>query len=618
MAKLIGTAGHVDHGKTSLIKALTGIDADRLREEKERGMTIEIGFAFLDLPRAGRVSIVDVPGHEKLITNMLVGAMGMDIALLCVSADAGVMPQTKEHLQIIDALQAEAVVVALTRCDIADEETQDLAALDITEHLESTRFANAPIIRTSATTGFGLEELRSALDSALCDGPQTAAQPSWYLSVDRVFTVKGHGTVVTGTVSQGTIKVGEPAELMPAGIQTRIRSIQSHGESVQQAERGMRAALNLQGVSAEQVQKGMQLGSPGTIFKTDVIDAELRLSAPLKHAQRIRLAIGSEEAIGKAYLNDHSENLVQIRLETAVAATRSQPILIRNYSPPTLLGGGKVLVPVAKVRKKSDAVQQLDTETDDSEAILAALSGKTKGVPTDEICRIVGRAQQALGNVFESLRKQDKVIGFAGLWYESGAFESAKHEFLQALMDVHQARSNELWQNREDAVQKSGLGWSGKPLDRIVAHLVELGLIHSQGNQIRHADFRLQLQPKQELLLDRVITALDGAGVNVPNPTDLAGLVPAPIQAIEEIIRLGLGAGKLVRIEPTIVYSQQGIRMIQNDLRERFGSRPFTAAECRDAWNSTRKYVIPLLEYFDSIQFTVRSGDNRIIRPVGS
>jgi selenocysteine-specific elongation factor len=262
MAKLIGTAGHVDHGKTTLIHALTGIDADRLPEEKRRGMTIDVGFAYLDFPEIGRVSIVDVPGHEKFIHNMLVGAHAIDVALLCVSADAGVMPQTREHFEILRLLPVDQMVVAMTRADLADEDTRSLVQLDIEELLGGTRFEGSPIVSVSAISGEGLDVLRNQLWEAL--GRTVAAEDGhWYLPIDRVFGVKGHGCVVTGTLSQGTVKVGDQAVIEPGQIEVRVRSLHSHDNALQTSERGKRTAINLGGIKLEDVHRGMVVGAPG-------------------------------------------------------------------------------------------------------------------------------------------------------------------------------------------------------------------------------------------------------------------------------------------------------------------------------------------------------------------
>ena len=290
MARLIGTAGHVDHGKTTLIRALTGIDADRLPEEKRRGMTIDIGFAYIELPGVGRVSIVDVPGHERFLTNMLVGALGVDVALLCVAADESVMQQTREHLQILELLPVERLVVALTRADLADDETREIARAEVEELVAASRFEEAPILEVSAVTGVGMDALRQALADALT-GTETTTSGPWYLPIDRAFAVKGHGAVVTGTLHQGTVRVGDRAIIEPGHHEVRVRAIHSHDETLEACEPGRRTALNLGGIKLEEVRRGLSVGGVGLVFAfflvgVSVVGLRFRFAAFLRERRR--------------------------------------------------------------------------------------------------------------------------------------------------------------------------------------------------------------------------------------------------------------------------------------------------------------------------------------------
>ncbi|HWA83840.1 MAG TPA: selenocysteine-specific translation elongation factor, partial [Fimbriimonadaceae bacterium] len=419
MAKLIGTAGHVDHGKTTLIQALTGIDADRLPEEKRRGMTIDIGFAYIDLPEFGRVSIVDVPGHERFLTNMLVGALGIDVALLCVAADESVMPQTREHVQILDLLPVERMVVALTRSDLADETTREIAKAEVEELLAPTRFKVAPIVEVSAQTGAGIPELRQALVEALrASAPEGLKDAPWYLPIDRVFTVKGHGAVVTGTLAQGEVRVGGKAYIQPENLEVRVRALHSHGVAIESGEPGRRIAINLSGVKEEDLRRGQAVGAPGALFSTDCFDAKMRWATPVKHGSRVRVSIGAEEAIGRVFLNDFDPELAQIRLESRIAAALDQPLILRRYSPPDVLGGGRILIPQAKRRKKGEEIRGARPARDE-EAILGVVGTSPDGIATEEVCRLVGKSQQTLGKPFENLLAQGKVHGFAGLWFSA-------------------------------------------------------------------------------------------------------------------------------------------------------------------------------------------------------
>jgi len=612
MAKLIGTAGHVDHGKTTLIRALTGIDADRLPEEKQRGMTIDIGFAYIDLPDVGRVSIVDVPGHERFLSNMLVGALGIDVALLCVATDESVKPQTREHLEILTLLPVEKLVVALTRADLADDAQRELAALETAELIETTRFGKAPTVFVSAETGEGLEALKTALHDALLAATAAEDDGPWYLPIDRVFSVKGHGCVVTGTLARGEVKLNDLAYLEPGHTEVRVRAIHSHDEEMTSGERGRRIALNLGGVKVEDVQRGQAVGATGALFETKCLDARVTWIKPADHAQRVRVSVGAEEVLGKVFLNDEDSDLVQLRLEQPIACALHQPLVVRRHSPPDLLCGGRVVVPLAHSRRRSEAVAKVAAK-DDGSAILEVVAASPTGIATDEICRRLGKARQTLGDTFERLLGEKRLLGFAGLWFEPAAFELATARFLQALGKLHEAQPMASWHPREKVVAETRLGWEGKSLDRIVAYLVEAGRVQASPGGIRKTDFQLRLTDRQRSFLDRVVAEIVKETVNTPNAHQLSLSLHVPQQAIDEVLRLGVQAGEIVEFEGGIFYVPSQLLALQERIAALFGKKHFSAAEARDALGTSRKYIIPLLEYFDRQRFTLRVGDNRVV-----
>lgn len=610
---MIGTAGHVDHGKTTLIQALTGIDADRLPEEKERGMTIDVGFAYLDLPKHGRVSIVDVPGHEKFIHNMLVGALGVDVALLCVAADAGVMPQTREHVEILQLLPVTQLVVALTRADLADADMRELVLVDVTEHLSETRFAGSPTVQVSAVTGEGLPQLRETLAAALdaaTDGERTGP---WYLPMDRVFALKGHGVVVTGTLAQGKVTVGESARITPGDLTARVRSLHSHGQSLESVEAGKRVAMNLGGVRLEDLHRGQAVGSPAAMFETTRLDAEVTWIREAKHGMRVRLSIGAAEVMGKLFLNDVDVNWVQVALDEPVAAARLQPLVIRRASPMEVLGGGRVRIPVALKRKRSDPPPRI-SGADRPTAICELIGDAPEGLTSEEIARSLGVGLSELGDDFEGLRHLGVLRGFAGRWVSETGYQAIVGLVRGALQQLHEGNPMQSLHPREKVLDNVGLRWSGKPLDRLIAQLAVDGVVGVEGTGIRSADFRLQLSPKQRVFLDRVKEVLDAACVNVPGMNDLSRSLNVPPQAVDEIVRLGQEARELVRVGDGLVYTVDGLASVQARLREEFGNRPFEASEVRDLLGSSRRYVIPLLEYFDSRGITQRTADRRAFR----
>ncbi|CAN5448830.1 selenocysteine-specific translation elongation factor [soil metagenome] len=606
MALLVGTAGHVAHGKTSLIRALTGIDADRLPEEKKRGMTIDLGFAHLEVPGLGDVSIVDVPGHERFVHNMLVGALGVDVAILCVAADAGVMPQTREHLAILDLLPVSRLIVALTRADLADAETRELAQEEVSELLAETRFAGSPILPVSAVTGEGLPELLNALISET-QSPKPETQSPWYLPIDRVFTVKGHGTVVTGSLMRGRLKVGEEAVLQPGDRTVRVRGLHLHDRAVETLESGHRAGVNLGGVALEDVHRGMLLAAPGTAFETSVVDVEARWLVPPRHGMRVRVSVGAEEAIGRLFLDREGPG-AQLRLESPVGATVGQPFIVRRYSPPEVLGGGRVTVPQGVVRRRT--VQATGDSLADQVVMLVGDS--PDGVATEEIARALGRTPQQLGPVFEELRLADRLLGLAGKWLSPDGLEAAGRALRSGLEAEHAKTPAIPMIPRERAAKAASLKWEGKPLDRLVSRLVEKGDLAAEGTGIRLPDFQVRLPTRQRALLDRVLAELTKEPVNVAGANEISRALNVPVQAVEEVFKLGVAAGEVIDLGEGIRYTPAQLSGISESLST--FQTPFTAAEARDALATSRKYIIPLLEWTDRTRVTLRQGDKRVIR----
>lgn len=606
MSALIGTAGHVDHGKTSLIRALSGIDTDRLPEEKARGLTIDLGFAYLDLPKVGRVSVVDVPGHERFLHNMLVGAMGVDVALLCVAADAGVMPQTQEHLQILSLLPVQKLIVVLTRCDLADADLRALTTEEVRAVCAETRFGgDIEVLETSAHTGAGLDDLRVALDRTISHLPHRPTGP-WYLPIDRVFTIKGFGTVVTGTLLKGAINMGSQGVLQPLGVSVKVRALQRHDEPVPNAEPGMRIAVNLTGVDRSELERGMVLGAPGSTVASDLIEVKLEAVRPIKSGVRIRLSLGAEEVMGKIFLNTDRPEWAQLRLERRIGAVEGQSGIVRSYSPARVLGGVTVTVPQAT---RSGAVVAPITGTDESR-ILAVVSAAANGLPSEEIARQLGRGVTQLGTPFETLKASGKLISYAGHWLDADLRDSLFDRVLAALRASHTLAPQKLGVPRGEITQRAGVDWESKPIARLLQEMEQAGLVRILGNDLAAHDFVVELPPRQEALLTRVEELLNTAGANVPSSREISQALSIPLQATTEILRIGVGAGRLVYLAEDVVYTTSQIENFKNSLATI--TQPFAASDFRDAIQSSRKYVIPILEYFDSKGITLRQGDKRV------
>lgn len=607
MASLVGTAGHVDHGKTSLIRALTGIDADRLPEEKQRGLTIDLGYAFLDLPGVGRVSIVDVPGHEKFVSNMLVGATALDVVLLCVAMDEGVMPQTREHFSILRLLPVERLVVVLTRCDLGDEVVEELVREDVEDLLAGSRFEGAPVVACSAVTGDGLEELKEVVGRELAS---VSKKPDgdWFLAVDRVFSKVGHGTVVTGSLQGGRVSTGVPVRIWPRGYESRIRGLQVHGESVEVAEPGMRVAMNLGGVSVDDVGRGCLVsGATGGVSSLN-FDGRVEWLVMPKHGSRVRVSVGADEAIGRVFLNDYDDGLVQIRTERAVGLMKGMPFVLRQYSPPTVLGGGVVTVPSAEKRRKSAEVSG-----GKDEGVLGTFWVEDEGLATAEIARRMGVSEAALASELEAFKSSGEIVGLAGLWLTAEGFGIWVQRFEEALREGHRRWPEKSLLARESVASAAGWEWRGKPLDRMVSRMVDEGILRSFGTGIALAEYRPVLKEKQRLLLDRVLEALLRAGVNVPSAREMAGELGVPLQAVEGILEVGIEAGEVLRLDEGVFYPVSTLDGLRHRVSSEFGGRRFTAAEFRDTLGTSRKYAIPLLEWMDRTGLTIRHGEVRVV-----
>lgn len=610
MAQLIGTAGHVDHGKTSLIRALTGTNTDRLPEEQERGLTIDIGFASINLPEIGEVSIVDVPGHEKFIGNMLVGALGMDVVMLCVAGDAGVMPQTIEHFQVINLLPVEKLVVVITRVDLADADSIELVSMQMLDLIADSKFAGSAVLTVSSETGEGIDSLKAELARLLQLANIPRSGP-WYMPVDRVFSLSGHGTVVTGTVAQGNLHANESVFLLPQGLKSRAKGLQFHGKSIQIVDTGQRAAINLAGVDLDEVQRGDVVCLPGAAFATENFDTHITWLEVPKHGARVRVSIGSDEVIAKVFLNDNDEHLVQFRCERPTVAAKDQPFIVRNFSPMSLLGGGKVTVPEARVRRKNSFVGEPGSAWGSD--LVQVVSNAPIGIMAQEIARLLGRSIQDIGDEIERSKKRGEIIGFAGLWFTAEHFQSATNRFLKALSDLHAEHPTKALLPRELVTKAAELPWRDKPLDRMVTYWTEERVLRSEGTYIAAFEFRPELNSRQRSLLDRTILLLNEGKLSSPSPFELVKALNVPPQALDEILRIGVEAGELLRLEEGIYYSEIFLKEFVEKFKKEFRGKRFTAAEVREAYGSSRKYVIPFLEHCDSIGVSMRQGDERII-----
>ncbi|CEK14001.1 selenocysteine-specific translation elongation factor SelB [Chthonomonas calidirosea] len=625
---IIGTAGHVDHGKTTLIQALTGVNPDRLKEEQARGMTIDIGFAPLTLPDGTTVSIVDVPGHERFLKNMLAGATGVDVVLLVVAADESVMPQTVEHLNILRFLDVRQGVVAVTKSDLVDEAWMQAVQEDIREHLKDTFLAQAPIIPVSAITGKGLEKLRHALLSAVSRARARNTALPYRLPIDRVFTVQGFGTVVTGTLVSGTIQVGDPVEILPQKLISRVRGLQIHGVKVDRAEAGSRVAVNLAGISPEQLERGAQISAPGVLVPTVRMDAVLQILGeapkPVRTHDRVRLYVGTDEVIGRlVVLNDSKQippgdqGYIQFRAEKPFVCARGDRFVIRSYSPMQLLGGGMVLDPNAPLHRKV------------TPQLLQALQAREKGRVEDMLESVLLAAPHGLSrrelatklsveeDKLEALlqQAQEKVIHLQESYVIHTTCLQALTERLQHLLQTyHQRYPLRAGMPKEELKTALGLPPDGKALNHLLAYWTSREIVKSAAGIVRLSNFVVQLNPHQERLLQRIEKFYTECDLIIPSIEEVSRAVKAPPDAIATLLRIGLEQGRFVRVAEGLYYTQNTLNRLKATVRnyiQQHGS--ITVAKLRDITQTNRKACLIALEYLDACGFTRRINDTERI-----
>jgi selenocysteine-specific elongation factor len=611
---VIGTAGHVDHGKSSLVKALTGIDPDRLREEKERGLTIDLGFAWLTLPSGREVSIVDVPGHERFIKNMLAGAGGVDLALLVVAADEGPMPQTREHLAILDLLDVPAGIVVITKSDLVEAEYLDLVEADLEDTLKGSRLAGAPVVRTSATNGNGLGELRAAIDSAVERTPPKRDLGRPRLPIDRAFTVQGFGVVVTGTLVDGALEVGQEVELQPGRLKARIRGLQRHKMKVGRLEPGTRAAVNLSGIRTEDVSRGMVVAPPGVLGPVHAVDVKLRatklLGHSLAHDAGITFLCATSEAEGKVRLLDRDalqpgdEAWAQIVLDRDVAVARGDRCVIRTSND---TAGGGLIVAVNPRRHRRNHLPTIE-----------ALELLLRGTPSEQLLDLLlarpllnSEASRALGveangaaAAVETLVADGTAIVegerlFARAWLDSavGRVAEAAAEYLTA-NPLRAAAPRE--HVRGAARVDSGL------FDTVVARAVEAGRVEERGSGLAPSGYAVELSAKQQAEVDRFLVAIR-AGECSP-PTDQ---LPAPA-----LLAYLVETGQAVDTGGGVVYDPAVYaHMVRGVAAHMEAHGTITLGEMRDLFATSRKYAQAFLEHLDNVKVTRRAGDTRTLMP---
>jgi len=628
---ILGTAGHIDHGKTSLVRALTGVDTDRLPEEKRRGMTIELGFASLTIGELC-FGVVDVPGHERFVRTMVAGATGIDVALLVVAADDSVMPQTREHVEILDLLGVTRGVVAITKCDVADDDMIGLVGEEVRELLSPTSLKASPICAVSSRTGRGLAELKSAIYHAAVDAQSPPLGGPFRMAVDRVFTVAGRGTVVTGSVLSGSVAEGNPLEIWPSGETCKVRGLQTHGESAGLLARGQRAAINLSGVDRDRLDRGMELATPGFLEPTRLLDVRLQCLAaygkPLKSSTTLRLEIGTAELSARVVLlSDKSlapgnSDYAQLRCGRPLTAVHGQRFILRDENAVRTVGGGVVLRPVAARRRPDKEVERAmlqQLEDGDSGARLEAVLRQTR-FTTPSAFRLAARSGvsvEKVPEVFEQLKREDRLVevGHTRVFIVPVVVDDLEQRLSAWLVRFHQAHP-QLPGRSADAV----IGWLERMAGRAVARALfeELGARKAfklLGKFLCAPAFAPSLTSADEKALATMIAEIKAGGFQPPGLAELSVAGKGDRKRLERLATLAVALGELVGIDGSIYLHADIERALRENVAALIRVRgPVTVAEVREALSSSRKFVVPFLEYLDRVGVTRREGDARTLR----
>jgi selenocysteine-specific elongation factor len=638
---ITGTAGHIDHGKTSLVKALTGVDADRLKEEKERGITIDIGFADLTIGDV-HFGFVDVPGHERFVKNMLAGAHGIDLVLLVVAADESVMPQTREHFDICRLLEVKSGLVVITKTDLADEDLIQLVEAEIAEFVAGSFLESAPVLRVSSRTGEGIEELKKTLAQLARKAAERDASAVARLPIDRVFTIKGFGTVITGTLIAGQIRAGDELELLPsANRRTKARGLQVHGQSTQEAVAGERTAINLQGIEIAEVARGQALAPAGRLLATQMLDVRLQMlksaARPLRSRSRVRLHLGTAEILARVVLLGQPEvapgaaGFAQLRLESPVLALPGDHYILRSYSPATTIGGGTIIDALPqkhRLREGAQAVAQLEKlaaankEKNETERIALFIEmAEARGMNQAQLAARSGATDEAINQATQALTKSRRLTAASNsplLLIAQPAFMDLAKQVRDMLKAFHQKSPLEAGFGREELRERLFTHLPAEIFKAVIASLVERGEVVAEKDLLRLSTHRVELSDKEKSAKDDIAAAYAQSALQPPPLDEViaqsGSKFGVDVRRAQRFAQMLINSGELVRVADLLFHRDalEGLRATLQNFKAERGPQIDVGA-FKDLTGVSRKYAIPLLEYLDRQRITRRVGEAREI-----
>jgi len=627
---IVGTAGHIDHGKSALVEALTGTHPDRLAEEKRRGITIDLGFAFLE-ENGVRFGLVDVPGHERFVSNMLAGAAGIDVVLLVIAADESIKPQTREHFDICRLLGVTRGVVALTKSDLVDPDMLGLVRLEVEDYLRGSFLERAAIVPVSAKTGAGLAELKKALHAVATEIPGKDAARYFRLPIDRAFAMKGFGTVVTGTLISGSVGAEDEVELFPGGKLLRVRGVQSGGKSIERAIAGQRTAVNLAGIDHSEVKRGMTLATPGrfrTTRRTDVRLTLLPSARKLKHRARVHFHAGTAETVaeislyGQSILAPGQGALGHLRLQDDVLALPGDRFIVRQFSPVITIGGGVILDPLARrpmVRDTGRAVFLETLESGKREEMLAAMTERALlGLAFEEIVARTGWFDQEIRQVAQNLvaAGRTKIVSAEPLiLLGRKAFDDVRRKIAERVERFHKENPLSPGIAREDLRANLGRRVRAETFRAALDELASEKKLDVQGELVKRAGSQIELQPEEAQAKGEIEKAFSGAGLAVPSVKEVLAKLAVEAKRAEKLLQILLREKNLVRVSPELIFHRDALARLKELLaahKKAKGER-ISVPVFKDLAGISRKYAIPLLEYLDRERVTRRAGDERVI-----